>query len=80
MGLYCGRVLSEFIPSLIGRSLGGPLVVTLSCVGATMAATRRRNLLGWQWPLYFLLFYVIYPEPHPVTAVFTLLLVLAIYG
>ncbi|MCP4424483.1 MAG: DUF2723 domain-containing protein, partial [Chloroflexi bacterium] len=47
---------------------------------ATMAATRRRNLLGWQWPLYFLLFYVIYPEPHPVTAVFTLLLVLAIYG
>ncbi|MCB9420685.1 MAG: DUF2723 domain-containing protein [Ardenticatenaceae bacterium] len=39
----------------------------------------HRRPLKQTWPLFFLLVYVIYPEPDPQTAVFALLFVIIIY-
>ncbi len=79
LGLFGGRVLGEWAPFLTGRSLIGVLFATLASIVAAFVVLRLIKI-GVRWPLFGLLFYIVYPEPNPATAVFTLLFVLAIYA
>ncbi len=78
LGLFGGRVLSELVPILTGHSLVKALLLTavtlIIAIYLTQFNKNRRH-----WPLFFLLFYLFYPEPNPETAVFTLLFVFIIY-
>jgi hypothetical protein len=78
MGLFLGRFLSELAPGLTGHSLLGAVIMTVLCLIGSFFVWRRQQLKQ-TWPLLVLLIYVIYPEPDPLTAVSTLLLVLFIY-
>lgn len=79
-GLFIGRLLSELISVLTGNGLSviAAVILTLFCLIGLLFGWRRFQPKR-TWPLYFLLVYVLYPEPNPETAVFTLLFVLFIY-
>ncbi len=79
LGLFGGRLLSELFPILIGHSLLGAFLVTIATliIAIALLCSRPASQL---WPLLFLLAYVVYPEPNPETAVFTLLFILTIYA
>lgn len=78
-GLFVGRLLSEQVPILTAQSLIGVIIVTavsITLIGLLM----RRVAFRQSWPLLLLLFYIIYPEPDPKTALFTFLTVIIIFG
>ena len=79
LGLFAGRILSEFSPVFPGHHLGRTLIITAGCL-ILAALLLRRQPLGRTWPLLFLFLYVLFPEVDPRTAVLTLLLTAAIFG
>ena len=79
LGLFGGRVISEWAPFQTNPGFVGVLLMTLASIAGAIFALRLTKISS-HWPLYGLLFYVAYPEPNPTTAVLTLLFTLTMYA
>ncbi len=67
LGLFCGRILSEFLPPLIPQPVLNALLLTLPVV-ILFAFLLSRHSLARTWPAFILLAYVFYPTPNPYAA------------
>lgn len=66
LGLFCGRVLSEQWPKVMGTGLHWMAAVVLTALTTSLSfLLLHKYSLRQSWPLLFLLGYVFYREPDP---------------
>lgn len=77
LGLLLGRVISEQWATFSGSTLLRPLLVTLFTIFLSVWLLRTRPL-SHTWSLFFLLVYVLYPQPDPEILFIAVALVLLV--
>ncbi len=78
LGLFIGRVLSEFLPFEIVNPTLNAITWTLAALSFVLWGLRQRPF-SQTWPALLLLLYLFYPEQNPTTAVLTLLLTVLVW-
>ena len=78
LGLFIGRVLSEFLPFEIINPALNAIIWTVVAVSLALWVLRKFPF-SQTWPALLLLLYVLYPEQNPSTAVLTSLLTILVW-